>query len=250
MGRRTNNEDNFCLDGLCKPLEQADNSAVYGKRSMGGAVYAVCDGMGGQENGEVAAWIGVENLSCLLRRFLTEEHPLDRLVAEYVHVTNGLVVRKSGGTDGAMGATLALVVMLGAEYHAYNLGDSRIYIYANGCLRQISKDHTETQSLADMGLPVRPGKDGHLVQFLGIPEEEMILEPHCEVGQLLRGQRLLLCSDGLTDVLANHQIAAILEREQDPKAAAAALTAAAEEAGGKDNVTALVIELDRDEKDV
>lgn len=249
MGRRANNEDNFCLDGICKPLERADDSVVCGKHSMGGAVYAVCDGMGGQENGEVAAWIGVDNLSFLLRRFLTEDHSLDQLVAEYVHIANGLVVRKSGGADGAMGATLALVVMLGAEYYAYNLGDSRIYIYADGHLRQISKDHTETQSLADMGLPVRPGKDGHLVQFLGIPEEEMILEPHCEVGRLLEGQRLLLCSDGVTDVLGDDQIAAILARKEEPKAAAAALTAAAEEAGGKDNVTALVIALDRDETD-
>lgn len=245
MGRRrANNEDNFYLDGFYKALEQADQPTVRYKRSYGGAVYAVCDGMGGQANGEVAAWIGVDGLSPLLSRFLEEDRPLSRLVDDYVQTANETIMHKSRKAGSQMGATLALAVLLGAEYHIYNLGDSRAYLYDSGALRQLSRDHTEAQSLADMGLPVRPGKDGKLVQFLGIPRDEMILEPYCAEGRLTPEQRLLLCSDGLTDMLSEAEMAAILARETDVQAAVEALTQAAESAGGKDNVTALVVALE------
>lgn len=245
--RRTNNEDNFFLDGFFKPLEKADVPVACSARSEGGGVYAVCDGMGGQAYGERAAWMSAYGLSLFQKTLLEEKEPLESLVERCISAINLSIVRQCEKHHCHMGSTLALAVLLGSTYHIFNLGDSRIYLYSGGTLTQLSKDHTETQSLVDMGILSGRDpsiKDGALVQYLGIPAEEMILKPHTATGTLQPEDRLLLCSDGLTDMLSDNKIALLLSQSGSPEELAARLTHAAEKAGGKDNVTALVISLD------
>lgn len=245
MGRRrSNNEDNFFLDGYFKPLDAADLPVERSARSPGGGVYAVCDGMGGQAFGERAAWMSAYGLSLFREQLMKEEGTLKESADACIKAVNLSIVRQNQKHHCQMGATLALAVLLQDNYHVFNLGDSRIYHFSQGALTQLSKDHTESQSLADMGilLPQKgAAKDGTLIQYLGVPAEEMILEPSCAAGQLLPGELLLLCSDGLTDMLPDSEIAHLLSQGGDPGALACRLTRAAEEAGGKDNVTALVI---------
>lgn len=246
--RRTNNEDNFFLDGFFKPLDKADVPVACSARSEGGGVYAVCDGMGGQAHGERAAWMSAYGLSLFQKTLLEDKEPLEALVERCISSINLSIVRQCEKHHCQMGSTLALAVLSGSSYHVFNLGDSRIYLYSEASLTQLSKDHTQAQSLADMGIVLSgrdpSAKDGTLVQYLGIPAEEMILKPHYVSGTLHQGDRLLLCSDGLTDMLPDDKIAFLLSQSGNPEELATRLTHAAEKAGGKDNVTALVITLD------
>lgn len=245
--RRANNEDNFFLDGFFKPLDKADVPIACSARSEGGGVYAVCDGMGGQAHGERAAWMSAYGLSLFRDALLEGKEPLEALVERCISSINLSIVGQCRKHHCQMGSTLALAVLSGSSYHIFNLGDSRIYLYAENSLTQLSKDHTETQSLVDMGIVLSgrdpSAKDGALVQYLGIPAEEMILKPHSATGTLHQGERLLLCSDGLTDMLSDDKIVFLLSQSGTPEELALRLTHAAEKAGGKDNVTALVISI-------
>lgn len=245
MGRRrTNNEDNFLLDGAFKPLNQANEDMECAIGSREAAVLAVLDGMGGQDGGERAAEIGAYGVSLFRDRLLSSEEGLTARVDACVEIVNRSVLRQGESMGCQMGSTLALAVLFGPRFNVYNLGDSRIYLWSGGELRQLSKDHTESQSLADMGIVVQgrgpAAKDGKLVQYLGIPPDEMILEPWHASGELSPGDRLLLCSDGLTDMLGDNDIASVLSDGGVPGAQARRLVLCAENAGGKDNITALV----------
>jgi protein phosphatase len=142
-----------------------------------------------------------------------------------------------------MGTTLTAAYSMGVDLFIVHLGDSRIYLYRDGVLKQLTKDHTVAQAMADAGY-ISPGdvrrhaKRNALTNFLG--------GHHGKVKADLRwlrlndGDRLLLCSDGLNEMVDDTSIAEILAKYDDPGAATRHLLEEALNRGGKDNVTIIV----------
>ena len=133
---------------------------------------------------------------------------------------------------------------------SYNIGDSRIYLKRKRNLYLLSEDHTEAQHLIRMGLLNEEDAPGHeannlLTQYLGILPEEMIIEPYeSQEVKLKKNDILMICSDGLTDMVTDDEIANIMaQRELSSSEMAKKLAATAQEHGGKDNTTVIVIKV-------
>lgn len=141
-----------------------------------------------------------------------------------------------------MGTTATLTYSVGDTLFVLHVGDSRAYLFRRQDLRQLTDDHTVAQALVRAGQiepeEVATHRMRHvLTNALGVSEN---VKPDIHEHKLLDGDRLLVCTDGLTDMVDDEAIAAILQQHQDPQAACDALVEAALAAGGKDNVTVLV----------
>lgn len=200
---------------------------------------AVADGMGGHQGGEVASKLALETL----------KKAADGQVAlvEVVHQANRAVFDKAAQDPGlaGMGTTLTVFLVDGNTLRLAHVGDSRAYLLRDGQLQQITKDHTVVQRMVDEGRITPPEAQIHpqrsiLTRALGVDEDIQVDQASIEPQP---GDRLLLCSDGLTGMIEEDVILRILTQEQDPQAASDALVEAANEAGGQDNVTAVVIDV-------
>lgn len=240
--RRRSNEDNFYLDGASKALEEMSRPVLWQQECpLGTALYGVSDGLGGVEGGELAATLAVTALGAVAHRLLAR--PGDRGLASACLCEISRQARLQAGRLGnGMGATLVMALIHPGGLELYNLGDSRGYLLQGGALCQLSRDHTTAQSFRDMGLPPPPPSHNGLTQYLGMDEEEGSPDPHHIHTSFPPGARLLLCSDGLTGMVEDARIAQLLQRAPTPAQAVRDLTDAALAAGGRDNITALVVE--------
>lgn len=230
---RAKNQDNFiCSGSFLAPDAPAMEAPLAGTvNTKTPAVFGVFDGMGGEECGEAASRIAAENASRLrlgphvpgeLSRFLRK---VNREICGYV-ITHDLR---------SMGTTAVMAAFSGAEATLCSIGDSRIYRYSEGQLQQLSEDHVS---------PAPYGRKPQLLQYLGIPYGEMIIEPWVSQEKLRQGDRYLLCSDGLTDELTPEKIGQILDGGSVDEGVRALLQAALDH-GGKDNVSILLCEVGR-----
>ena len=148
------------------------------------------------------------------------------------------------------GATLTTLLLAEGEAYAANIGDSRCYLYRDGCLSRLSEDHTAVQRLIALGI-IEPAEakthpERHrLTQHLGIFPDELIIQPHTVRLPVRPGDRFLLCSDGLTDLLEEEDLSALLRSQTAAPACAAALYQLAMQRGGKDNISVLLVGIDR-----
>jgi len=221
-----------------------------------GTLFAVADGMGGHAGGEVAARLAVDTLTIAFGA-----KPTGTGLCEAVSEANTVVYEHS--IDNAdlrgMGTTMtaaALVQESGRDVIALvNVGDSRSYRYHEGELTQITVDHSLAEEMARSGEITESEAAVHphrhiLTRALGVADEVNVdlwkIQP-------TRGDRFLLCSDGLTNELADTQIAEVLATVPDPQVAADLLVRAARTHGGSDNITVVVIDVvlgEDDEEDV
>jgi protein phosphatase len=146
-----------------------------------------------------------------------------------------------------MGSTLTMAFVSGWRLFVFHAGDSRCYLYRGGRLRQLTDDHTIAAELARHGVikpeEVRRNRFRHVVtNVLGGHEADLRVD--VEKIDLEPGDAVLLCSDGLTDVVTDDRIAAVLSSVPDPRAACERLVTEANDAGGPDNVTAVVARFD------
>ena len=238
---RKNNEDNFYCNGNYK--ENPDD-LVYEKIDLiyGGGIFAVCDGMGGEEYGEKASLLAVETL----KEF--EETDINKTIDEYVNAANEKIcdlITENNGTRS--GTTLALVYIKDGYANCYNIGDSRIYLIRNKKIQQISEDHTRSMQMIKMGILTKEQamnhKDRHvLTQHMGIFPDELIIQAYkSEPIKIKNKDVILLCSDGLTDMVSDDEIINIICNDMSSEESAELLIKAALENGGKDNVTVGVI---------
>ncbi len=211
-------------------------------------VYVVADGMGGHAAGEVASAIVVDTM----RELLGGGPPEAGDVAAQVRRANERILASSREhpEQAGMGTTatgFAVVRDAGRERVAVlNVGDSRVYRRRAGALEQLTVDHSEVQELVEAGLLTREEAHHHplrniVTRSLGAFED---LEVDVRVLDPEPGDRFLACSDGLSDELGDDEIDAVLAAHEDADAAAAALVAAALDAGGRDNVTVVVLDVD------
>lgn len=209
-------------------------------------LFAVADGMGGHQGGEVASLTAVEALS----ESFGNARRADDLV-EAAKEANRAVWRKAQADDAlrGMGTTLTAVAVVqeeGEERLAIlNIGDSRAYLMRHGDLDQLTEDHSLVEELVRTGQISETEAESHprrniLTRAVGIEEEV-----EADVWQIAPapGDRVLLCSDGLVREVADNQIASMLRRLADPKEAARELVAKAKNEGGSDNITVVVIDV-------
>lgn len=210
-------------------------------------LFAVADGVGGHQAGEVAAQTAVETLQ---REFAEGEHTTGGLVAA-VEAANKAVWQLAQGSREKRGmgttmTTLALVQVEGEEQLALaNVGDSRTYLLQQGELLQLTEDHSLVEEL------VRDGKltpaEAQTHPQRSIITRALGMEPAIEVDSWeiipYQGDRILLCSDGLTNELSDERIASTLRQLADPQEAARDLVRQARAAGGSDNITVVVVDV-------
>jgi serine/threonine protein phosphatase PrpC len=211
-------------------------------------VFAVADGMGGHAAGEVASAVALQTVAARMG-----ERPTSiASVTDVVRAANEAVYLRSLAepTTRGMGTTLALVAPTtgsdGTDHLVVaNVGDSRVYLCADGELRQLTRDHSYVEEMLAAGQitadEARRHPHRHVVtRVVGI-------EPSVAVDTWLvtpePRDRYLICSDGLVDEVPDEDIARIITNAPDPQSAADALVVAANEAGGRDNITVIVVEI-------
>jgi serine/threonine protein phosphatase PrpC len=248
LRRSEPDEDSVLCIELCRILEGEPNWLGF---------YAVADGMGGQEAGEVASRVALEALSqkvleCLGTPWLahaplTQEDILKRLsdCVEAAHQRVRQENTDSGGRD--MGTTLTAALVIESTFFVLNVGDSRVYLFtaADNELRRISRDQSLVQQLVEAG---------------EITEDEVYTDPRRNIilsslgGDTLEsgaeffsesfepGDKLLLCSDGLWEMIRDHDLLRVIDLKVDPQQCAEDLATLACINGGVDNVSAIVVE--------
>lgn len=223
MGRRSNNEDAF----VAAP-------------KLG--LYAVADGMGGYEGGEVASRLALENLVTYFERLgkgeidLAEEPGL--AIAQMkmaIRLADRAVQRECVGDLADMGTTIACVLVQGERALIAHVGDSRVYQLREGELRLLTRDHSLCAELEAAGMIAASHLSHVITQALGHGPDA---RPDVRVVDVLPGDRFLLATDGLTDSLNMDEISLELSHSKD---AAKALVDLAYEMGSLDNITAVVV---------
>lgn len=202
-------------------------------------VWLVADGMGGCEAGEVASAAVAEAVPASIGRGSS----LIKAVAD----AHRAVVKRLDRGEGAagMGSTVVVLRLRGCRYEIAWVGDSRAYLWGRGKIRQLTRDDTMVQTLVDGGVIDAGEARDHperskLTQALG-PVDAAMLRVGTASGKLRPGEQILLCSDGLTSELRDEQIAAILKKDLDPQRKVDRLIRAALAAGGRDNITVLLV---------
>jgi len=202
-------------------------------------LFVVADGMGGHEAGEVASRVVVDHVASAVERGETLEaavHSAHLAVLEAVEAGEG----RSG-----MGSTVVAAKFLDGDFEVAWAGDSRAY-QAGRELRRITRDHSLVQEMVDSGNLSEGEARNHperslITRALGMPGMDE-LEVASVTGRLGSGERLLLCSDGLTEELDDPAIKRLLDANPDPERAVRALLEAALSAGGSDNITVLLVQ--------
>lgn len=250
---RSNNEDNFYFNGIHLNEENRDERNYYSESPSGSDfIYGVFDGMGGEALGEEASLIVAETVKKYHSKInkhqaLNNDGTLLRIVEE----ANAKICDKMVETgERRIGTTFAAVSVQEDIAKVYNVGDSRVYLFRNKKLKQVSVDDTTAQRLINMGVlskeKAKTHEDRHkLTQHLGIFKDEMIVEPHISTEiEIRKGDVFLLCSDGLTDMVEDDKIAEILSKAKNSKIAARKLIDEALNNGGRDNVTVVMLSAD------
>src|SRR4051794_788243 len=210
-------------------------------------LFAVADGMGGHAAGEVASLAAVEALRAA---FGQQPHTVGGLI-EAVRIANSAVWDRAAEDTSlrGMGTTVTVVALVqedGEDHVAIaNVGDSRAYLFRDGELGMLTDDHSVAEQLVREGrltpeeAAVHPQRHV-LTRVLGMGPE---VDVDCYPILPYRGDRFLLCSDGLINEVSESQIASVLRRLADPAEAARELVAMAKESGGHDNITVVVVDV-------
>lgn len=236
--RRSTNQDNFICDG--KYLKESNESFLFPLTGCftpnSSALLGVFDGMGGEEHGEIASLIASQCAS----KVSVGENPTESLLS-FCRDANEKICKYTDENDlFSMGTTAALLAFSDKEIALCNIGDSKIFRFADRELEQISVDHYSVAVY---------GHKPPLSQNLGIPETEMIIDPYVARGQYNDGDVYLICSDGLTDMVTADNITQILLETEFSNTVNILLKTALEN-GGKDNITIILCRVEREKRSV
>lgn len=250
-GGRERNEDNFlvCHEGLAS-IRSEEGVPEEVRQDGVGALVAVCDGMGGHADGDVASATAVQ----VMRKLYQPGAPRRpaRVLLNYIQDSHRRL-HQAATEEGpvSMGTTLTAAWFVHGTMAWAHVGDSRLYLYRGGELVQLTTDHTRNEFARRDGLPLT--RDGeHLVQnFIygsrGLGENaELRLEHGLDSGAevLYEGDLLLLCTDGLTTGLKHVALKEILAMGRSPQESVELLCDRAMKSGARDNVTAILVRVD------
>lgn len=242
------NEDNYLLNGCWNRSVDTHSEHRFSAAGTQWQLAAVFDGMGGGEAGELASLHSAEIFQCCWASpgpstFPERVDDVMRLAFREAdrHID---VLRRTYRMYGTTGVALCTD---GITYKFFHLGDSRAYLFRNQELYPLTKDHTLAQMKLDLGLygpdsPAIQEDRCKLTQYIGCGQLGEDIYPQESTWQsICRGDRILLCSDGLYGMCSFREIRQILSREPDISECASALVKRANENGGEDNVTCLLL---------
>jgi len=250
-GGRSRNEDNYVVcRGREARFRHEREERVTGVKAIGTLV-AVADGMGGHEDGDLASSAAVQALTRLFRKG-QPENPERRLFDFVLDAHRRLREKASEMGPVQMGTTLTSCWFMEGRAYWCHVGDSRLYHWRRGVLRQLSRDHTWKEFAQRDGRPHSEADGRHLVQNFvfgsrGLGDDPMIrLDYGMDTGSmdLEPGDRFIVCSDGLSGFVPSHRIADVLQETLNPQGAATALVERALAAGSDDNVTVMVVRVE------
>ena len=207
-------------------------------------LFIVADGMGGHKAGDYASMHTVDRCVEVIRE-LGEEHGVQDAINEAVTAANAYIYQRSRENSNlsGMGTTLVLASCIGNEAIVANIGDSRLYL-VNDAMTQITRDHSLVEEMVTLGGIDREMARNHpdkniITRAVGVKEK--VAADFFEV-DLTKGDKLLLCSDGLTNMLRDEEIYQIIQDNKELEQAAKALVDAANENGGRDNIAVVLVE--------
>ena len=245
--RRTGNEDSFCLAPELN-------------------LFVVCDGMGGHAAGEVASRLAVDTIHESMQKYLAGENvplvgeprqdcsPPSNFLLSSIQMANKAIYEKAQSHPdyAGMGTTIVAVLGIGDRLALTHVGDSRIYRVRDGKIAQVTKDHSVVQMQLDRGIitPEEAAESQYrhmITRALGL---KAVVEIDLVEESAAEGDLLLLCSDGLSDlVAAQEMLGKITANSAQLGAACQALVNLANERGGVDNITTMLVEVRAPEKE-
>ena len=254
---RTNNEDHYIVVRCGRVLETVFSNLTENQPGdlfeETGYGMVVADGLGGEAAGEIASREAIYNLLGLVletpdwqfRWGHKEENTVQRRMTDRFRGVNAALLQQAAAdpTLAGMSTTMTAAVTYGNSLIVTHVGDSRAYLLHDGKLEKLTRDHTLAQRLIDDGIhgpndDLVRGLRNVLMQALGSKESKV--EPDCQIHSLEEGDQLLLCTDGLTDMVDDEVIESVLNRGDSAQAACQNLLNLALSNGGKDNVTMVI----------
>jgi protein phosphatase len=244
---RPNNEDHYAIAHYQAPTGELVTVGM------------VADGIGGHQAGEIASELTVKTVLDVFEEtdFSSPLQSLSKAINQASKIVNAIAQQKPDKQG--MGSTLAVAVVADERLYIVNVGDSRIYLLRGDHFRQISVDHTWVQEAIEHEILSKEEARGHpnanvLQSYIGSvelpkPDFRLMLKDDDSREQALNnqgftlepGDRILLCSDGLTDLVSDEDMSKALQ-SNDPANAARSLTSLARSHGGTDNVTVVILE--------
>ena len=234
---RLKNQDNFwCMGTFLKSDNDGLAELISGTVDVKDfPVFAVFDGMGGQQQGEVAAHIASLSFDSVYKN-APKFDIAQFLLSACAKMNEAICLHTSKEQLHCSGTTAAILAFGKTGIYVCNVGDSRIYQFSGNKLAQISQDHIE-----DGAFNIKPP----LTQNLGIPVSDFVILPYVAKGEYNNRDRYLVCSDGLTDMVSDDEIAMLIAGNDCITKNAELLVAKALEAGGRDNITLILCEVRR-----
>ena len=242
---------NYChvaeqTDKGCRRPANEDWLAHF--ESPNGLVAVVCDGMGGHVGGQVASHVAVD----AIKQFMMQEHAGSpgELIVEAINAANAAILNHAAQQPEltGMGSTCVMLVVRNGKVYIGSVGDSRIYLIRNHCIRQLTVDQSYVQMLVDAGSITKEQAEHHprkneITNALGLRG----MKPATVLPEPLNpeaGDCFLLCSDGLSGMVSDHDICKVVSRQSDmsQQARVAELVERAKRNGGLDNITCQIVE--------
>jgi len=211
-------------------------------------LFLVADGMGGHAAGEIASRLAAATMDdTVASKGTATETPAEMLrLATMEANSRVLEAQRKDPALAGMGSTLTALLVRGSQYYIAHVGDSRAYRLRDGMLRQLTRDHSLVWPLYENGVLGKADLARHpqknlITRSIGSHSQ---VEIDIEEGEGLAGDIYLLCSDGLTDKVSDEGIRLLIAAKKTPQEMADDLVNAANDAGGPDNITVVVVKLD------
>lgn len=244
---RGHNEDNVYFNGdFITPRTIRQDFAIKTGEYTDVNCFAVLDGMGRNNTGSFASLLAATRLDEVADRVAFDtSSDTDEIVLDYVNNTNAEIreqIRETGGVRTA--STLALLIIENDTAHIYNAGDSRVYLFRDRQLIKLSRDHVSARGQHSVALTEEGVRNGGLTKYLGMSESEGRLEPYkAKPFKIKKGDKFLLCSDGISDCVEEEEMAACLARRRDPFGHTNELMQMALNSDNHDNISCIVAEI-------
>ena len=240
---RDNNEDSYYFNGQKSSLEtiNKDNS-FHIKESTKYSLWAICDGMGGYDNGEIASNLVVSSMERLQKKLKGRD--FSTIITEWSRTVNQEVYRQTLGG----GCTLALLYFQTNYAYLAHIGDSRIYRLHNKELKRLTRDHSKVELLVATGKITEEEAQNHpqkniITRYLGMDNDSICDATIGDRCPIIPGDIYLLCSDGITDMLDDNTVRNILISNLDASNAAQTIYNEAMRKGGRDNATIIILKI-------
>lgn len=230
--------------GLVRDINQ-DDFRTEELPGQGALAVILADGMGGHNAGELASSLAVGYAAEQVKTKDFSDGNTRKIISGIMNDANKLVYAKSleNTAYNGMGTTMIMTVVANGGINIGHIGDSRVYLFRNGVLKRITTDHSLVEELLESGAITPDEAENH-------PQKNVITkalgcDPEISVDnykrKMKKGDKLLLCTDGLTNMVREHEIQAVLAETDEPEEAVNLLIKKANDYGGEDNVTAIAI---------